>query len=368
MGRVGGSGGGWSVSFPPTDKERKLKVGDKVRIKSKSISPIPTGLWVEFLRNRHHGGTDYITRIKGDPYGGQNDKNCFVIGGDFFAPQDLELIEPVEKIRPAESEQAEQERIFKTEQVRTVSGKMENPQELKVGDEIIVTNGSGAGFQGKVIAINPTPNLMNPYVVELFGCQAGEKSPDSYSKILNSKTLPSSCIFKSASELALLSDLDREVEKRDSSEVKKIITPEKKAGTILFWYLDEILGKKGDYPLLSHRAIEVEVENLAQLLSEETTHSARMAIRELGTFLYEMLTGHSERTDISFRLDGYPAIQVYNPDISDKFSQIIQQMISGDFREPETLKKAFESQTPEPKQENPISSKEEYDKIYAKIA
>lgn len=143
------------------------------------------------------------------------------------------------------------------------------------------------------------------------------------------------------------------------AEERKFIS-EEQANAVLLWYLDEMLGRKDKgYPVVKHK-IEVgpeasfAKEELHQLLSGRTTDSARVAIRELGIVLYKTLTGHSERTNISFRLDGYPAIQTYNPYVSQKLSGIIQQMIDGHFRTPESLKDALDSQEqvgdiPEPK-------------------
>lgn len=242
-----------------------------------------------------------------------------------------------------------------------------NPPELKAGDEVLVVNDWGAGFQGKVIAINPTPNHMNPYVIELFGFRLGEKSPADYAQINDPKILPSTCVWKAARELILVKDIDKEApediyegeeipaEKPAEAEETKVDS-EKQAMIILYWYLKEVLCKADkNYPLINHEVkLEFKVsysrpevktsfteEDLKNLVSEKTADSARMAIRELGVYLYEMLTGHSERTDISFLLDGYPNIE-NSPDISTKFAKIIHQMIAGSFKDPETLKKVFE--------------------------
>lgn len=135
--------------------------------------------------------------------------------------------------------------------------------------------------------------------------------------------------------------------KEQASVEEKIFFSEEQAEAIFLWYLNEILGKKDkNYPLINDE-IEPEIfsakKKLNQLLGQKTTDSARLAIRELGIFLYELLTDHSERTDVSFCLDGYPAVRTYNATVSQKFSRIIQLMIAGYFRNQEALKEAFEN-------------------------
>lgn len=137
--------------------------------------------------------------------------------------------------------------------------------------------------------------------------------------------------------------------KEQASVGEKTFFSEEQAETIFLWYLNEILGKKDkNYPLVNDE-IEIEPEifltkrKFNQLLGQRTTDSARVAIRELGIFLYELLTDHSEKTDISFCLDGYPSIRIYNPAVSQKLSRIIQLMIAGYFRNHEALRSSFEN-------------------------
>lgn len=80
----------------------KFKVGDKVVIISKSVS-VPLQKSNVYPRCKENG-YGYITRIYGDPYNNEIDEdNCIVVndeppkyqlvGGDFFAPQDLVLLD-----------------------------------------------------------------------------------------------------------------------------------------------------------------------------------------------------------------------------------------------------------------------------------
>jgi len=76
--------------------ENKFEVGDKVKIKGKSVGLAS----LEFFKGRYPDSIGYITKIYGD--GNGNDTgNCLVVDykpdtneGNYFAPKDLELIKP----------------------------------------------------------------------------------------------------------------------------------------------------------------------------------------------------------------------------------------------------------------------------------
>ena len=65
----------------------ELKVGDEVKIISKSI-----GFDLDGAIERGHlkKGVIYnIENVYGNPYSGADEENCFVVCGDYFAPEDL---------------------------------------------------------------------------------------------------------------------------------------------------------------------------------------------------------------------------------------------------------------------------------------
>jgi len=70
----------------------KFKVGDRVKILSKSLYGDLSSSAVFY-----HGGPFYVTRINGDGSGRDSD-NCITVNfdkdntGDYFAPEDLELV------------------------------------------------------------------------------------------------------------------------------------------------------------------------------------------------------------------------------------------------------------------------------------
>lgn len=277
----------------PEKPERKLKVGDKVRIKSKSVG---CDLTEHDIHLKYPNGIGYILEIRGDPNNKQNSDSWFLVSSNLgsglrycFLFNDLEFIESFD--------------------------------------------------------------------------EEGETQPE-------------------------VKDERKETQPKETMTTETKNAPEEQANAILFWYLEEILEKKkGNYPLINHELkiesnIPLTKEDLDELLVQNTIDSTRVAIRELGVYLYEMLTGHSERTDISFCLDGYPDIRIYVPSLSMKFAQIVHQMISGFFRDAETLRKALdnENQATEAKPEK--SKKQntkrpseieaelkimEAEKIYAKI-
>jgi hypothetical protein len=84
-----------------THKRRTFQIGDKVQIISKSVSVDATN-FTKFDCT-HQGQTAYVVRVKGDGSGRDKD-NCLVvhgdcarvktgIGGDYFAPRDLALLQ-----------------------------------------------------------------------------------------------------------------------------------------------------------------------------------------------------------------------------------------------------------------------------------
>ncbi len=115
----------------------KFKIGDKVRIKSKSIGTLlPSALF------RYAGEEGYITKINGDG-SGVNEYNCLVADtkpntntGDFFAPQDLELI-------PISDEPINFE-IFNYGLEEAIK-----KGEIQVGDDVRVLNSSECWDYGK---------------------------------------------------------------------------------------------------------------------------------------------------------------------------------------------------------------------------
>ena len=446
--------------------EKNFRVGDKVRIKSKSIGESLEKLQQEYpLLPLFYNLVGYIAAINGDPYSEEfyEDRNYFLVASTLtdkcsfgFSWYDIELCGPdeeknvsVKNAVVAESNSASaKKRKFMTikEGVITVSGSQEMreyategelfgfavsdiitcecgecswdgkyilvrgfdfdnkrlyglvfdgieidydeiPQEsshkqklrivqrnqfslgyladksaripanLQIGDEIIVVSGAGQGHEGKIIAIND--NYLNPYVVELFGYQFGEKSPNylikHFNEIPNPKILPSTCLFKEARELAFVSEFGKKLPINPSEQVKLLdeISVEDNAIAIISLYLDMISQNQENYPLMKRgakQAIVSSKDELLKILDEKTTDSLRSALKNLAIFLYEELTDHSEKTDISFSLDGYPMVNTYNPDISEKFSLIIAKMIKGDFLDIDSLKIAI--QTDHSKKEN----------------
>lgn len=129
---------------------------------------------------------------------------------------------------------------------------------------------------------------------------------------------------------------------------------------ILFWYCDEYLSEEsGEYPLLDIRKAVLRMrllndKELAGLLkrhsepSEESrmlvpkdnivTSSFRKAAKNLGVFLYQMITGKSEYTDISFHLDGYPPIRKFNLQTSSSLNEIIENLANGKYRDIQKLR------------------------------
>ena len=65
----------------------ELKVGDEVKIISKRL-----GVNLDDAIGRGHlkkGETYNIEKVYGNPYSGADEENCFIVCGDYFAPEDL---------------------------------------------------------------------------------------------------------------------------------------------------------------------------------------------------------------------------------------------------------------------------------------
>lgn len=73
---------------------RKLRVGDKVVVLSKSVGLSYSSLFEHCEKNEYC----YVTRIEGDPYNNAPNQNDYIVvwtnlsgSGDYFAPSDLRL-------------------------------------------------------------------------------------------------------------------------------------------------------------------------------------------------------------------------------------------------------------------------------------
>src|SRR3989338_5935455 len=96
------------------------------------------------------------------------------------------------------------------------------------GDEVIVLRGEGEGFHGNIVHLHPSQNLLNPYIVELFGYLPGGKRQPSWMNSDMSKTLISTCVWKEARDLMLVKDFENFIftGKNTDQPVQRILSRE----------------------------------------------------------------------------------------------------------------------------------------------